>query len=884
MPNNDPSSPQAAEEAASLASQASHQAQAAPTALTPDETQATVTACRAELAQIKQRLAEEIAARHQAEADLQTAQTKLGQLETLFRPLFEHAIDAILLLEDGVFIDCNPATVTMMHCASKDKFLALHPAKVSPEFQPDGRLSFEKANEMMAIALQRGRHQFEWVHQRLNGEDFWVEVTLTRIAIDGRQLLQAIWREIGDRKAAELALAESETHYRNLLEQSAIGLALCQLDGQLIYANAAFCDIVGHTLADAIALTYWQLTPEKYADAEQRQLQSLQTTGRYGPYEKEYIHKNGQLIPVRLSGVIVEYQGQPFIWSSVEDISDRKAAELALTTSENQFRRLVEGGSDLIYMIDADGAFTYLSPQFTTLFGYEVADFLHQPFVPLIHPDDLPQLVASNQDLFTTGEKQTGLEFRIQRQDGTWRWVTCSNSPIKDTANQVIGFQGIARDVSDRKAIEQAQARLTAILDATSDFVGITDLQGGHLYMNAAGYRLFEIPLDENIIGIPVDNKIANWAKPLVLEVGIPTALRTGIWQGETAIATRSGREIPVSQVIIAHKAEDGTPEYLSTIVRDITAQKQTEAALQQNAQDLAAALQELQRTQLQMIQSEKMSSLGQLVAGVAHEINNPVSFIYGNTTHANHYVHDLLNLIDLYQSHYPEPPADIRDELDAMELEFLKEDLPKTLSSMRMGAERIRQIVNSLRTFSRLDESDCKDVDIHAGIDSALVILEHRLKRTTERPAIQVIKQYGDLPLVECYAGQLNQVLMNILTNAVDALEKRDRDQQAMPQSPKTIKIRTQVLKSEQISIHISDNGEGIPDEIKQRIFDPFFTTKPVGKGTGMGMSISHQIITENHGGTLQCFSNPGQDTEFVIQIPRRQRSVVQHSSRQSR
>lgn len=301
---------------------------------------------------------------------------------------------------------------------------------------------------------------------------------------------------------------------------------------------------------------------------------------------------------------------------------------------------------------------------------------------------------------------------------------------------------------------------------------------------------------------------------------------------------------------------------------------RQSETQLRQQTQQLEEALKKLQRTQTQMLQSEKMSSLGQLVAGVAHEINNPVNFIYGNIEPARDYIQDLLNLINLYQECYPDPVPIIQSEIAAIDLDFLMTDLPQLLSSMKIGADRIRQIVLSLRNFSRLDEAQYKAVDIHQGIDSTLLILANRLKGKPDSPGIEIIKEYGNLPLVECYAGQLNQVFMNILSNAIDALEERDeqRTQQEIKQSPSVIHIRTEVIDNNQVAIKIADNALGIPEDIKQRIFDPFFTTKPIGKGTGMGMSISYQIVSENHHGTLECISSPGQGTEFVIVIPLKQ------------
>ncbi|MEG4146726.1 PAS domain S-box protein [Microcoleus sp. Pol12B5] len=289
----------------------------------------------------------------------------------------------------------------------------------------------------------------------------------------------------------------------------------------------------------------------------------------------------------------------------------------------------------------------------------------------------------------------------------------------------------------------------------------------------------------------------------------------------------------------------------------------------QEQAAKLEVTLCELQQAQTQLVQAEKMSSLGQMVAGIAHEINNPVSFIFGNLTYTEEYTRNLMKLLQMYRDEYPEPSPAIQEEIEVLELDFLLDDLPKMLSSMQVGATRIRDIVRSLRNFSRLDESDMKKVNIHEGIDSTLMILEHRLKfqpdsvagTESHRPPIQVIKEYGQLPRVECYAGLLNQVFMNIIANAIDVLQEE-------LENPGIIRIRTEVEGTLAV-IRIADNGAGITDQVKQRIFDPFYTTKRVGSGTGMGLAISHSIIVEKHKGEIKCFSVVGKSTEFIIEIP---------------
>jgi signal transduction histidine kinase len=328
---------------------------------------------------------------------------------------------------------------------------------------------------------------------------------------------------------------------------------------------------------------------------------------------------------------------------------------------------------------------------------------------------------------------------------------------------------------------------------------------------------------------------------------------------------------------------------------KEIAERTTAEAALQQltqelelhvaeRTQELSQALHNLQLAQVKLVQTEKLATLGHLVAGIAHEINNPVNFVHANLYHVNKYTNGLLELLKLYQNHCPSLNAEILAKVEEIDLEYLAEDLPHILSSMEVGTGRIRDIIQSLRNFSRHDEAEVKVVNIHDGIESTMMLLGNRLKPKSNYLEIQVVKKYANLPKVECYAGKINQVFMNILSNAIEALEEIiDIENHESSIISPTISINTEILRDNRISIRISDNGPGMSQDVHRRLFEPFFTTKPTGKGTGLGMSISHQIITELHGGSLQCISNPGKGAEFIIEIPIQQQKRATTHWRQS-
>ena len=612
------------------------------------------------------------------------------------------------------------------------------------------------------------------------------------------------------------------------------------------------------------------------------------------------------------------------------EISDRKQAESALWESETRLHTVVTQAPIILYATNRHGVLTLLEGKGLEGLGYQSGKIIRADF-----------------DLYPTQlEILENLPDVLNGRDKAWI-VKVGNSvyhnrvtPIRDKENKVTGLIGVATDITLRyqaqlalaererylAALVAVQHQLLALQGEENYHIGVIELLGqasraSHVYVfefqdtkerlltQRAYWSAAESYQDnyQSRQNLPYEECLDSWIQRLA-QSEIIVGLVSELSEFERLILESQGilsvliLPLAVKEKFFGFIIFDCTePRVWSTSEVDLlraaaaalslqnerikaeVALRRQEARLRSQTAQLKQTLTQLKQAQAQLVQSEKMSSLGLMVAGIAHEINNPVGFVYSNLNPASEYIQQLFKLIELYQQHYPVPLTEIQAHIEAIDLEFLREDLPNLLESMKVGAERIRDIVLSLRTFSHIDEAKMKQVDIHEGLESTLLILKHQLKEKPGFPAIEVTKNYGTLPLVQCYPGQLNQVFTNILANAIDALElqrvssKQEGSEELTPNVSPRIEICTEILdtaESKNVVIRIIDNGPGMTERVRRMLFDPFFTTKPVGKGTGLGLSISYQIIVAEHGGQLQCLSSPGQGTEFIVQIPIQQPS----------
>ena len=806
--------------------------------------------------------------------DRKQSEQALQARDRQLRAFFEGGIDAMLIADDeGRYVDANPAACELLGLGKADVL----GCRISDFAEPH----FDFAQAWCSF-LEQGRVTGEFSLLRPNGTVRQVEYASTANFLPHRHL--AVLRDITQRKQAEAEIMALKTQ----LEQGAIASA-----GEM----------------------RWQQWTDCLLFNPQGEFEAFESVGQDITEPKP-----------REQGLA---QSNTYYQIISELTTECQQTEAVLRESEERFRATFEQAAVGISYCGLNGQFVRVNRKFRDLMGYTQEELLALSWRDITHPDDQRASEDYTRSLFLGEIEHYSCEKRYIRKDGSIFWGNLTLSLLRQPSGEPKYFVKVLEDVTQRKRAQEerreATERMELVIRASNDGFWDWNLLTGEIYFSPRwkemiGYRDDELP-----------NQVTSWEKVLFAEDRITTLKRLEDYNSgkisrfliTQRFHHKNGSTVYVFSRAMHLKDEQGQVVRMIGAHTDITDLVNTQEALRsltqrehEKATQLELALQELQQAQTQLVQQEKMASLGQLVAGVAHEINNPVSFIYGNITPASGYTQDLLHLLQLYQRHYPQPVPEITEQLKIADLEFIAEDFPKLLVSMQNGAERIRQIVLSLRNFSRHDETQLKPVDIHEGIDSTLLILQHRLRQQPDRPEIRVVREYGQLPQVECYPGQMNQVFMNLLSNAIDVLEESvvrvqssglsdttaENKQRATVFNP-MIRIRTEVIQSSSsqsdrtasqqktnrdpldstiqskspddkgcashLVIYIADNGSGITTDLQHQIFNPFFTTKPPGKGTGLGLSISYQIVANRHKGHLFCHSAEGQGAEFVIKIP---------------
>jgi two-component system, NtrC family, sensor kinase len=705
---------------------------------------------------------------------------------------------------------------------------------------------------------------------------------------------------IAHQQPAEAAVSESQEGFRRFVERSADAVAMVDCEMRYLCISRRWETDCGVCPGEVLGRTHWEIFPNLPEYWQQNARACLAGVLEYSEFvvgnSPESVTEEMEVsVGVRVKWVFSPWKNSSGaiggLILSAEKVADRNCDNKStadvksrqLETKLQLTQTALDNTADTVLFTTSDGKICYANKAACVRGCYSESELLN-----LRISDIDSQLPASDwQAHWGQLKQQTNLTFET-----SYKTKNGACFPVEVQVNY-LEYDGceyccaIARDISARlaakSALVEAKEQLQAVLDAVPGLVSWVSSDLRYLGVNRHLANAYQMPgqvfIGQKIGFLETSPKFND----LVYEFFATSRKQTS---QELTVSIRGENK---NYLIVAQKYQKSTAAVFVGL--DITESKKSLLALQESEERLrlqAAKFENtllvLQKTQTQLIQIEKMSSLGQLVAGIAHEINNPVSFISGNVSHATGYIQELLRSIDLYQKYYPHPAAEIQDLMEELDLEFIKKDLPKLLNSMKVGSERIRDVVRSLRLFSRTDEAEMKPADIHEGLDSTVLILQNRLQAKGGRPGINLIKEYGDLPRVCCYAGELNQVFMHLLTNAIDALEeegktlekyRRTENQSCLsvggspPEiSNPEIRIRTEVIAENTVAIAISDNGPGMTQEVLGCIFDPLFTTKCPTTSTGLGLAISQHLVVEKHGGELQCISSLGQGTELIVKI----------------
>jgi len=801
---------------------------------------------------------EDITDRQQAEASLRASVRVSESVAVELRALFAAMTDLIFVLDaQGRYLKIAPTNPALLYKPAED----LVGKRLDEIFAPAPTEFFL---DYIGRALDTQQTIDVEYSLCIHGTQMWFAARVSPLQDD-----TVIWvaRDITERKQAEELLRESEARLRVALHAANMGVWDWEIaTGKVTWSDKveSLFGLAPGSFAGSYEAFLHCVYPED-RNVVNQVVQSAITAGTGYEVEHRILKPDGTIRwvggkadllrdengrVVRLTGVVM-------------DISDRKQAEEELRHSQERLQSFFEATFEGVVIHEGDKILD-VNPAAEAMYGYSTKEMIGQ---------SVQEIIATNSHEVLEGESclscDRPYEAIGQKKDGTTFVTQLSSKNIvyRGQRARVVGIRDITLAKLAQQELRESELRHSLLIQQTSLAVIEWNLNLEVTQWNPAAEAIFGYSKSE-IVGVhAIDIIVPESAREHVNKVFNDLLTHQNVIHNINENLTKDGRTIICEWYNTVLVDQNGNTIGIATLALNITKRKraeealrQSEAQLRQQATQLELALYELQQTQTQLIQTEKMSSLGQMLAGIAHEINNPITFIYSNLQYAQNYIQDLLNLVHLYQQQYPQPTPTIQAHTEEIDLEFLMDDLPKLLSSMNMGTDRILKLVSSLRNYSRLDAGEMKQVDLHSGIDDTLLLLNHRVKG-----AIAIIKHYGELPLVECHPAPLNQVFMNLLSNAIDALLERTE------QADKQIVIQTQAVVPNQINVRIRDNGLGIPLEIKDKIFDPFFTTKDVGKGTGLGLWICYEII-EKHQGQIAVNSQLGQGTEFVITLPVKQ------------
>jgi PAS domain S-box-containing protein len=675
--------------------------------------------------------------------------------------------------------------------------------------------------------------------------------------------LYGVNQELQDKQqklqAALTCQRESEARLSAVIEGSDAAIVSVDEAGRIVLFNETAESVFGVAASEVLGGPLDPLLPPRFVAGHAAHLQRFaqgphSRRGKQGRGGIRGRRKNGEEFPAEASISRTQVNGKPLFTVMLRDISERVATEDKL----QRLGRILDNTVNEIYIFDADTlAFVQVNLGAQRNLGYTMDELRHMT------PLDLKPLYTREQFDKLLGELRQSCEQRMvfetvhRRKDGSLYPVEVRLQYTESEASPA--YVAVIEDISERHQAEARTRQLMAMLESTPDLVGTCDTDGQLTFLNHAGYRQLGLAGPQSLAGLRVTDFLAPWSVAQYHTEARPYALRDGSWQGDSALRTSDGREVPVSHLILVHQDGQGR-RFLSFSLRDISELEQTQRELRERHRELEDTYRSLKQAQSQLLQNEKLASVGQLAAGVAHEINNPVGYVNSNLGTLHGYVRDLFRLLAAYEGAEPLLAADParQAEIDALkqqlDLAFLREDTVNLVKESQEGLTRVKKIVQDLKDFSHVDRAEWQEADLHAGLDSTLNIVNNELKYKAD-----IVKDYGVLPPVACIPSQLNQVFMNLLVNAAHAMESRG-----------TITLRTGT-EDDGVFVEIRDTGKGMTPEVQKRIFEPFFTTKPVGQGTGLGLSLSYGIVQKHHG-RISVASAPGHGTTFRVWVPVRQ------------